>query len=280
MAGVRTGRGLGGGRARTRQSGRPLRRPHARAIAALAVALLAAAGVLSVLTARADVPRPFVASGLAAPVAPFGGDPPAATAPDELVVLVHGLGRSEFSMLLLAYSLERSGYEVLNWGYSSICCTVEELGRQLKSELDAVAGRPNGAPRRVHFVGHSLGNIIIRWVVSQDPSAAWGNVVMLAPPNQGSHAADEHARWLAWLLRPLPELVTSEASIARRLAWPSHVPAGVIAGRYDGKVTIEETHLAGESAHVVVPSMHTFIMNRADVRRLTLAFLRDGRFGS
>jgi triacylglycerol lipase len=279
MTSVRRGGGGGSAPESARYPGLPSRQLRGRAVTALCVALLAGAGMLSVVTARANAPLPFVASGLAGPVALIGGDPPAAAAPDELVVLVHGLGRSEFSMLLLAYTIERSGYEVLNWGYSSICCSVEELGRRLKSELDTVAARPQGPPRRVHFVGHSMGNIIIRWVVSQDPTAAWGNVVMLAPPNQGSHSADEHARWLAWLLRPLPELVTSETSITRRLSWPEHVPAGVIAGRYDGKVTIEETHLAGEAAHVVVPSMHTFIMNRADVRRLTLAFLRDGRFG-
>jgi triacylglycerol lipase len=198
----------------------------------------------------------------------------------ELVVLVHGMGRTEISMLLLAWTLERNGYDVLNWGYSSFCCTIDELGAMLDADVAAARGVGSaGGPRTVHFVGHSLGSIIIRAVVARRPDAGWGRVVMLAPPNQGSHSADAHVRWLAWLLRPLPDIVTADGSTARRLPWPPHVPAGVIAGRYDGKVDVDETHLPGEAAHVVVPAMHTFIMNRPDVHRLTLAFLRDGTFG-
>src|SRR5690606_929213 len=47
-----------------------------------------------------------------------------AARPRELVVLVHGLGRTSLSMWPLARALEREGFEVLNWGYSSLCCSV------------------------------------------------------------------------------------------------------------------------------------------------------------
>ncbi|MDP9348284.1 MAG: hypothetical protein M3P24_03955, partial [Gemmatimonadota bacterium] len=134
------------------------------------------------------------------------------------------------------------------------------------------------APARVHFVGHSLGNVIVRWVLANQPPVSAGRVVMLAPPNQGSRTADRYARWLGWLLRPLPELRTDSTGIVRTLSLPPGVEVGVIAGRYDGKVRVAETHLAGQAGHRVVPSAHTFIMNRRDVRRLTLKFLREGRF--
>ncbi|HEX2188484.1 MAG TPA: alpha/beta fold hydrolase [Longimicrobiaceae bacterium] len=192
----------------------------------------------------------------------------------ELVVLVHGLGRTRLSMLPLEWALEREGYRVLNWGYSSYSHTVPELGRRLADELEARGERPE----RVHFVGHSLGSIVVRWVLANRPPEAVGRVVMLAPPNQGSHAADRWAPWLGWLLRPLPELRTAAGSTARALPAAAGVPVGVIAGRYDGKVRVEETRLPGAAAHVVVPSAHTFIMARSDVRRLTVGFLREGRF--
>jgi triacylglycerol lipase len=200
----------------------------------------------------------------------------AEAAEPDLVVLVHGMGRTRLSMLLLARTLERDGYEVLNWGYSSTCCTIAELARELGEDLDA---RTGDEARRVHFVGHSLGNIIVRTLLAADPPANAGRVVMLAPPNAGSHAADRFASLLGWLLRPLPELRTGEAGVAHDLPLPA-VEVGVIAGAYDGKVSVEETHLHGEAAHVVVPAHHTFLMNRGDVRRLTLAFLREGRFGA
>lgn len=192
----------------------------------------------------------------------------------ELVVLVHGLGRTRLSMLPLEWALEREGYRVMNWGYSSVAHTVPELGRLLADELDARGGRPE----RVHFVGHSLGNVVVRWVLANDPPEEVGRVVMLAPPNQGSRAADRWAPWLGWLLRPLPELRTGEGSPARAIPAAEGVAIGVIAGRHDGKVGVAETRLPGVAGHVVVPSAHTFIMGRRDVRRLTLGFLREGRF--
>jgi pimeloyl-ACP methyl ester carboxylesterase len=193
----------------------------------------------------------------------------------ELVVLVHGMGRTPLSMSLLAGDLEHAGYRVLNWGYSSTCCTVAELGDQLHQAV--IAG--SGGAERVHFVGHSLGNIIIRAVLSrQDPLPPVGRVVMLAPPNQGSHTADRYARWLGDVLKPLPELTTDTASAVRRLSLPAGVQVGIIAGEYDGKVTIDETRLNGTEAHAIVPGAHTFIMARPDARRLVLAFLRSGSF--
>jgi pimeloyl-ACP methyl ester carboxylesterase len=195
----------------------------------------------------------------------------------ELVVLVHGLGRTPLSFAPLEWTLERAGYKVFNWGYSSICCTIAELGGKLRDDLDDVAGDDN--LDRIHFVGHSLGNLLIREALGRDPLSRVGRVVMLAPPNQGSHEADRYARWLGWLLKPLPELTTTGAMASpSSVSLGSAVQVGIIAGLYDGKVSVMETHLGGETAHIVVPAAHSFIMLRADVRRFVLAFLRDGRF--
>ena len=46
--------------------------------------------------------------------------------------------------------------------------------------------------------------IIVRWVLTRDtlPERV-GRVVMLAPPNQGAHAANTFTPWAGWLLRPM-----------------------------------------------------------------------------
>lgn len=193
----------------------------------------------------------------------------------ELVVLVHGMGRGRASMWLLGQTLEARGYRVLNWGYSSYADSVPALGAALADAVEA----SEGAAPRVHFVGHSLGNILIRWTLAHDRPARAGRVVMLAPPNQGAQAADRWAPRLARVIPPIADLRTAPGSTARALPAPAGVEVGVIAGAYDGKVTVAETHLPGERAHVVVPAAHSFIMNRGDVHRLTLRFLREGRFG-
>lgn len=196
----------------------------------------------------------------------------------ELVVLVHGLGRTPMSMLPMRWALERVGYDVVNWGYSSTTVPVPELGASL---ADRVAREIElRRPVKVHFVTHSLGGIITRWMLANRPPDVPGRVVMLAPPNQGAAVADRLSPYLGWLLRPLPELRTDSTGIARSLALPAGREVGVVAAAGDGKVRVAETRLEGQTAHVVVPGAHTFIMMDREVQRLTLAFLRTGRFPS
>lgn len=205
---------------------------------------------------------------------PDATDAPASGDIRELVVLVHGMGRSPLSMLALEHDLEGAGYRVMNWGYSSTCCSIAELGTRLQSDLE----RGRGDAPRVHFVGHSLGNLVIRWALTrQTPPKSVGRVVMLAPPNQGSHTADRYSRWFGNVLAPLPELTTDPASTARTLPVPAGVAIGVIAGAADGKVTVAETQLDG-ARQITVPGTHTFLMLQPAVLGLVRSFLKDGTF--
>jgi triacylglycerol lipase len=194
----------------------------------------------------------------------------------ELVVLVHGMGRTSRSMQPLADALDSAGYDILNVGYSSLCCTVAQLGAAVRHEVEQ--GR-RAEHRVVHFVGHSLGNIIVRWILTQDTvPAGVGRVVMLAPPNQGARSADRYSPLVGWLLEPIDELRTDSTATARAMPRVPDVEIGIIAARDDGKLSVGETHLPEETAHIVVPGTHTFLMRRREVHRLTIAFLRTGGF--
>ena len=235
-----------------------------RALAAALCGLLAAP--LAVF-AQAQAPAPDPAHSAAAVARP---------APRELVVVVHGMGRSSFSMLPLASALEDEGYEVLRFGYSSVCCSIPELGEQLREAVDA---RMRDEITQVHFVGHSLGNILVRWVLTRDTlPPRVGRVVMLAPPNQGAEAADRFASVAGWLLRPIDELRTDTSSTVHRLPPVRGVEIGVISARDDRTVKLTETHLEEESAHIVVSGGHSFIMRREEVIVRVSEFLRTGRF--
>ena len=244
--------------------GRTMLRAVGRMAAAAAVAALLAA----IPSATAQVSPP-VSTRAADAVA-------AAEARDtrELVILVHGMGRSPASMWLLGRRLERSGYRVVRFGYPSTRGTVAEAGAALSRRAAEHAG---DAPR-VHFVGHSLGTVIIRCMLAHAPPPRAGRVVMLAPPNQGAAAADRWARWIGWAMPYIRELRTAPGSTARSLALPDGAEVGIIAGALDGKVRVAETRLAGARDHVVVRTFHSFIMNRRDVHRLVDRFLQHGRF--
>lgn len=218
----------------------------------------------------------ILAAGLATPAGAQDPLPEVTSSAPELVVLVHGLGRSRVSMMPLQWALERAGYDVLNWGYSSVSARIPELGEELGDDVARAAAAHPGRP--VHFVGHSMGNILIRWLLVNERPGEVGRVVMLAPPNQGSRAADRYAPWFGWMLRPLPELTTGDGSTARTIPAPPDVRIGIIAGARDGKVSVEETRLAGADEHVVVEGGHTFLMARPTVQRLVLRFLDTGDF--
>jgi Serine aminopeptidase, S33 len=190
----------------------------------------------------------------------------------DVVVLVHGMGRTSLSMRPLARKLEQAGFATSSFDYSSTRYGVDELCAQLAAH---VAKLERDEDACVHFVGHSLGNLLIRGALGAAPPAHVGRIVMLAPPNRGAAAADALAPWFGWLLEPLDEL--GPAGVAARLPVPP-LRVGVIAGTLDGKVSVEETHLSGEKDHVSVPALHSFLMNRADVQELTLRFLRSGSF--
>ena len=200
------------------------------------------------------------------------GARPADAPPREVVVLVHGMGRTAISMAPMAVALQRSGYRVVNVGYSSQGPDVAKIGAAVAAEVRAELAR-EPAPR-VHWVGHSLGTVVTRWVLAHDPPGVPGRVVMLAPPNRGAASADRLARWVGWLLPPIRELRTSGGP-AVALAVPAGVEVAVIAGDRDGKVALTETCLAG-AAHAVVPSGHTFVMVRPRVIGRVRAFLATG----
>jgi len=197
----------------------------------------------------------------------------------DTVVLVHGLGRTHRSMRPLARALERAGYRVINVGHPSWRHRLPRLATGVATRIDAAmavlpAGTGDG---RLHFVGHSLGCLIVRWIVAHQPPPRLGRIVLLTPPNQGSQVADRVLPWLGWLVRSLPDL-TVAGGMARGLRTPAGIEIGIIAGTRDRTVKLHETRLDGETARAEVPYMHSFIMAHRDVQEMVARFLATGRF--
>lgn len=204
------------------------------------------------------------------------------------VVLLHGLGRSWHAMNPLARQLAREGFSTLNLPYPSL---VKPLGWILSHVRDQVARFSDGQP--VHFVTHSLGGIITRMLISEDPPWQTGRLVMLAPPNAGSEIIDWASRkpLLRPLLSPAARALASDAIPASLPALPSDLDALVIMGsrssipffrkllpgENDGIVSITGGRIDGLRAFSVVDADHTFIQIHPDTVRVTLDFLRNGK---
>jgi len=199
----------------------------------------------------------------------------------EEVVLLHGLGRTWRSMRPVARALQRAAFVTHNIGYPSLRHRLPELARRVEERIDRARSRgaAAGAPGPLHFVGHSLGCLLIRYLLAHRPDLRGGRVVLLTPPNQGAAAADFFQPYFSWLLRPLPDLSVG-GGIAAGLALPQGAQIGLIAGGTDRTVKLHETRLDGAADTVVVPCGHSFIMMRRDAQDLTVRFLRTGRFGA
>lgn len=209
--------------------------------------------------------------------------------PQEVVVLLHGWGRTDWSMKPLELSLEQAGFAVENLHYDSMDQTPQELVFDVTAKVEECCLE---APQ-LHFVTHSLGGILVRAYLMQSRPENLGRVVMIAPPNKGSELADwiSESELLRWGMGPTAvELGTSPDSLPNRLP-PADFELGIIAGtesvnplgsmiegESDGTVSVASTKLEGMTDFITVPYSHTFIMQVAPVAEQAVAFLRSGRF--
>ena len=196
---------------------------------------------------------------------------------NDCVVLLHGLGRTHWSMTVMQFALANAGYTVWNKGYPSRSATVEELSPRVGEAIAECRGLGAG---RIHFVTHSMGGILVRAYFRDHAVPEAGRVVMLAPPNHGSAIVDANrsSAWFRFATGPAgQQLGTSPDSLPNTLpALPLEV--GIVAGRFDGKVSVDSTRLAEMKDQRVVDSAHTFMMNSPTVIRQVKAFLKDGAF--
>ena len=133
------------------------------------------------------------------------------------VVCIHGLYQNRRAWFFYQRWLRRAGFSNLyTWSYPSFGQDFDALSRALHRDLQELA--QNSPERRIILIGHSLGGLLIKSVLT-DPEAAEGIglVVTLGTPHQGSVLAGLAVGRLGRSLQFKASLVTSLA----RLSQPS-----------------------------------------------------------
>ncbi|HXZ52566.1 MAG TPA: alpha/beta fold hydrolase [Burkholderiales bacterium] len=198
-------------------------------------------------------------------------------------ILVHGLWMRGLVMRPLAARLARAGVR---------CHLLDYTGRE--RPLAANAERLAHLARQVgpaHFVGHSLGGLVVLDALTREPSLPVGRVALLGTPARGCLAARRLARFGfgRWLLGE-SEALWREGRTAH---WKRPEQLGVIAGTVpigmgrvfaqlpcvnDGVVCVEETRIDGMTACSVLPVSHSGMLLSARVAESLFAFLKRGSF--
>ena len=141
-----------------------------------------------------------------------------------------------------------------------------------------------------------MGGIILRHYLSTNNIQNLSRTVMLSPPNQGSEIIDKLGGLHLFYLLNGPaglQLGTDENSLPIQLGclnFDAGIITGnrtfnpllslIIPGKNDGKVSVERAKIKGMKDFLVVPSTHSFIMQRTHVIHQALYFIQNGRFNN
>jgi len=203
------------------------------------------------------------------------------------VILVHGLWMAGFQLSVLKSRLEaRSRFRVVAFSYPSLQGSMSDHARSL---VEFARGQGSS---ELHFVGHSLGGLVILRALQLAQDLPTGRAVLLGSPCQGSRAAQGVAR-IPFGKAILGGAVNEECIKFSPREWSGHREVGVIAGSmrfglgrlfadfdsdHDGTVLVEETRLPGSKDHIVLETTHTGMLLSGDVADQTVWFLEHGEF--
>jgi pimeloyl-ACP methyl ester carboxylesterase len=195
------------------------------------------------------------------------------------VLLIHGMGRTAWSMMRLRRWLNRSGHQVTSLGYIAAVDPVPHIVDRVRRVLQALADR---GPYVV--IGHSLGGLLARMALVQEASsfAPPAHLIMLGTPNQPPRLARRCGNLLIYrLINGDSGQLLAQAERFPALPRPSS-PYTIIAGTAgpqgrwspfgaepnDGLVAVSETLIHPEDRPIALPVRHTFMMNDQRVRAL------------
>jgi pimeloyl-ACP methyl ester carboxylesterase len=211
-----------------------------------------------------------------------------ATPAVETVVLVHGLWLGSWAMGLMGKRLRRCGFQPAFFSYPSMSSSLSENALMLAQFTAGLTAS------QIHFIGHSLGGLLILQMLDEFPQPGLGRVILAGSPYSACSVGRKLSRrgpgryilgrsMLQWLER------LDEAAATRNPPYELGVIAGCrslgagrlitrLPGPNDGVVTVEETRVPNARDEIVLNVGHSEMLLSAELVRQACAFLRHGHF--
>ena len=218
-------------------------------------------------------------------------NPPIHYGGEESVIVIHGFARRASSMNTLAYAIHQAGYEVRNVGYNSINQNLNDIKEEVFEKFNQYISLNPG--KKIHFVGHSLGGLLIRAYLEENKLNNLGVVILMGTPNKGTQLVNQYEdKWyFSWLGPVISELGVDSSQFLEALQDPYYT-VGVIAGSkpysrrssdylegaHDGLVTVESAKLEGMHDFIELEVNHSIMKRDPRVIEQVIYFLKNSQF--
>lgn len=203
-------------------------------------------------------------------------------------LLVHGMGRTPASMLVLARRLRQAGITTAQFGYVPAMERYDRIVDRLVGRVSAIATDSDYI-----VIGHSLGGLLLRSALGVlDPALPQPrHLFMLATPNHSPRLARRWHHNLAYRLYTGDAgQLLADAERVEAIPLPT-VPYTIIAGTSGSRrayssfpdepndwiVGLREVRLREDDHLITVPLGHTFMMNYREVAEVVISRTRNDR---
>lgn len=208
------------------------------------------------------------------------------------IYLIHGYAGLGLEMEKINQSLQKAGYHSEIISYPSLVEDVDSVAKAVYLKIKAEK------IDTVSFITHSMGGLVARsiynYIKKDDHFPFINKMVMIAPPNKGTPLADFfiQSKIISHLAGPnIKNLTTNTETGASRYPIPK-CEVGIIMGvspfkkgynifleeNNDGIVIPKHAMMGVEKDIAFVQSTHTLLLVNNKVIKMTLLFLKKGKF--